>query len=488
MSSNKKLLILGLFMIFALASGTLFHLSLATAQGASDYKGPDYCGACHSENYEKWTDTMHAQAFSDPIFQQVWTARGSPSECLACHTTGYNEETGEYALEGVTCERCHGGPGAMQKTIDASLCGECHTDTHHPTYDEWQASKHSESIEALKAIGQDKNEYCLGCHSAEGAMGKIENEEWSVEEATTPIVCVVCHDPHELELRVEPSSSLCGQCHTGQYELWSSDSPHGIVDVQCANCHMYTKPYVSEEEPAITGHTFEIVEEDDKPLVCQNCHGVIEGIPDYDTAVTVLKNIQASVGSMKEEIKSAISSAEEVINDAKATSGVDASVIEEATNLLNEAKHVFEIEVERAYSNGFHNPMGVQKLIGSILGNVSEAKSMALAAKADALSSQLTANQDLVKTLQEQNKELQNQLKTTKDQLKATQDQLAASQDEIKTLQSKVSSLNEQVSTLKKKVSELEGATGMTYPYLIIGLVIGLVIGGIAAYAVRRKS
>lgn len=457
-------------LVFVLASGAL----VTTTKGQENYVGPEACSGCHPDKYNEWKDTKHAQAFSDPIFQKVWTARGSPPECLACHTTGFNEETGEYALEGVTCERCHGVGMTMEKTLNASLCGECHTDSHHPTYEEWNASKHSESIEALKAIGQDKNEYCLSCHSAEGALGKMENKTWSVEEATTPITCATCHNPHELELRVEPSAKLCGQCHTGQYELWSSNSPHGIMDVQCADCHMYTKPYKSEEEPAMTGHTFEILEEDDKPLICQNCHGVIEGIPSYDTAITALKNIQSSVGSIKEEVKSLINSAEEVIKEANSTSGVDVSLIKKATNLLSEAKHEFEIEVERAYSNGFHNPMGTLELINTIVGNVSKAKSIALAAKADALLSQLATSQDLAKTLQEQNKELQSQL--------------TASQNEINTLQSKVGSLNEQVNTLKSKVTELEGAAGMIYMYLIIGLVIGLIIGGIATYAFKRKS
>ena len=32
--------------------------------------------------------------------------------CMKCHTTGYDEATGKYSEEGVTCEACH-GPGEV---------------------------------------------------------------------------------------------------------------------------------------------------------------------------------------------------------------------------------------------------------------------------------------------------------------------------------------------------------------------------------------
>jgi polyhydroxyalkanoate synthesis regulator phasin len=427
--------------------------SVMANKSSSEYKGPEYCGTCHNEEYLEWNGTMHSQAFSDPIFQGVWQAMGSPSYCLQCHTTGYNSETGEFALEGVTCERCHGGPGAMEVTLSAYLCGECHRDTHHPTFEEWNASKHSESIESLKTIGQDKNERCLGCHSAEGALGNMLNREWTVEEASTPITCAVCHDPMALELRVEPSSDLCGLCHSSQYELWSSDSPHGIMEVQCSDCHMYTKPYVSEEEPAITGHTFEIVKENGKPLICQNCHGVIENIPTYDVALTVLTNIQDKISGMKEMVRSAISETEDLINYAKTITNIDSSVVNEAEKLLEEAKHDFDIEVDRAYSNGFHNPTEMVKLIYDIMNRINTAKSL------------------LLETIS-----------------KALESQLSQSREEVMSLQDRVDSLSEQVVSLEERISELEAKAGMLYTYLAIGLIIGLVLGIGTGYIIKKRS
>lgn len=466
MSKHKYYLLSSFTLLLILVIGLTFLLgSVSAEQASASYQGPEFCGGCHTEEYHEWNGTMHAQAFSDPIFQAVWNARGQPSYCLACHTTGYNETTGEYALEGVTCERCHGGPGAMEKTLSASLCGECHTGAHHPTFEEWNISAHSESYEDLEAIGQNTNERCLGCHSAEGALGKIMNISWSVENATNPITCAVCHDPMSLELRIEPSSALCGQCH-GQYDLWSDNSPHGIMSVQCSDCHMYTREYISEEEPAITGHTFDIVKEEDKPLICQNCHGVIEGIPDYETAISVMLSIQSKIDGVIEDVRGLINEAESIINEASTIQGINTSAIEEATKLLEEASHDFEIDIERAYSRGFHNPTATMELINTIIEKVSMAKAIALKAKAEALMAQLTQTQA---------------------QLTETQAQLAETQNEINNLKSQVNSLNQQISNMEDRISELEAAAGMSYPYLIGGLIGGLILGAVVTYFIKRK-
>lgn len=68
-------------------------------------------------------------------------------QCLKCHTTGYNEKTGEYAEENVTCEACH-GPGEIyaqfmstgkiaeaatlsERSFDFKVCGDCHLPRRH---------------------------------------------------------------------------------------------------------------------------------------------------------------------------------------------------------------------------------------------------------------------------------------------------------------------------------------------------------------------
>jgi hypothetical protein len=71
--------------------------------------------------------------------------------CYKCHTTGYREDKGIYAAEGVGCEACH-GPGEVysylmqavreesdveqgQKlakiSFDFNICGDCHIPKRH---------------------------------------------------------------------------------------------------------------------------------------------------------------------------------------------------------------------------------------------------------------------------------------------------------------------------------------------------------------------
>src|SRR4030042_6450341 len=94
-----------------------------------------------------WSQTRHAHAFSSPIFQRDWTDLGSEVECLACHTTGFNPETGSYMFEGITCESCHGQfnphppESPMSVKADENLCATCHKNTT----DEWRASQHGEN-------------------------------------------------------------------------------------------------------------------------------------------------------------------------------------------------------------------------------------------------------------------------------------------------------------------------------------------------------
>ncbi|MCR4321135.1 MAG: cytochrome c family protein, partial [Candidatus Brocadiaceae bacterium] len=70
--------------------------------------------------------------------------------CLKCHTTGYDETTGKYSEEGVTCEACHGAGEVFSYFMDIgkalegqkiakvgtfgtpyNICGPCHHTRNH---------------------------------------------------------------------------------------------------------------------------------------------------------------------------------------------------------------------------------------------------------------------------------------------------------------------------------------------------------------------
>jgi hypothetical protein len=148
--------------------------TMVMAQSVDDYVGPITCQMCHAENYDEWDGTAHSNAFTDEVFQSEWQSQGSPSECLECHTTGYDSTSGEYAFEGVTCESCHGAGLTMAIDTSSELCGSCHTGEY----------------------GKDK--FALfqeGIHSSSG------------------VKCIDCH-MHEDNHRFEVESKACATCHT----------------------------------------------------------------------------------------------------------------------------------------------------------------------------------------------------------------------------------------------------------------------------------
>ncbi|MFM8319603.1 MAG: multiheme c-type cytochrome [Chloroflexota bacterium] len=194
------------------------------------YAGSEACSKCHEDLHTDWTSTRHAQAFSSPIFQRDWHELKDQTECLECHTTGYNAQDGTYAEEGVTCESCHGPfqPNHPKEQMpiepDADLCARC----HKATTDEWKASPHAQ-----------KN-----------------------------IQCQSCHNPHSQAPMADSITALCTNCHKQMNDTFAHGT-HASAGLECSNCHMYTAP--REGDPihglTATGHTF-LVGSD----ACIGCH------------------------------------------------------------------------------------------------------------------------------------------------------------------------------------------------------------------------
>lgn len=115
------------------------------------YVGSFSCLKCH-----KLLNPRHVKAWKNKFktWQKVVDAKdyvegdeNYRKKCLKCHTTGYDEKTGEYAEENVTCEACH-GPGELfskymrnDRLAEAAMvthdvfsykvCGRCHVPYRH---------------------------------------------------------------------------------------------------------------------------------------------------------------------------------------------------------------------------------------------------------------------------------------------------------------------------------------------------------------------
>lgn len=194
------------------------------------------CQSCHPQEYADWQNTVHAKAALDPAFKEQFSKSHNQGDCLKCHTTGFDKDSGKFTWEGVTCEACHGPykqghPAAetMQLPMESSTCRVC----HQAAFQEWEKSKHAQ-----------KN-----------------------------IECFDCHRSHTQGLRTGSAETLCAACHNDQ-QTQLSHSLHGIGGVECGNCHMATTQKNTAGMAATTGAEIEakshlfIVPAD----ICNRCH------------------------------------------------------------------------------------------------------------------------------------------------------------------------------------------------------------------------
>lgn len=215
----------------ALLAALLAALAFAWPAHADDggpYVGPEMCKTCHKAQGDAWQHAPHADASKVAAFVEEWQALNSPSYCLACHTTGYDPNTGQYALEGVTCEACHGRftPEHPQKPMLVNTapeaCGQC----HKSTFNEWEISQHG----------------------------------WA------GINCATCHDVHGQTVKTGDASTLCVRCHAEQAGNVAHASSTG-QGLTCADCHIGPLSGDPAEGHAATGHTFAV-----GTSTCSRCH------------------------------------------------------------------------------------------------------------------------------------------------------------------------------------------------------------------------
>ncbi|MGD8495632.1 MAG: cytochrome c3 family protein [Gemmatimonadales bacterium] len=227
--------------------------------GAAGFLGYDeqadkltVCGNCHVGQQAEWEGTAHADAWA------TLEASGHASaSCENCHTDGPNGNptdeggwaaTADTRYHDVQCENCHGpgethvtNPDASQPLASIAVsadptvgCAECHSGAHHPFVEDWSNSAHSQVVSYT--IGREE---CAACHSGQGIISAWgENANYIEKNAaeTQPIVCAVCHDPHDatnagqLRFPVETTSietHLCARCHNRR-TIPDPSSSHGL--------------------------------------------------------------------------------------------------------------------------------------------------------------------------------------------------------------------------------------------------------------------
>ncbi len=232
--------------------------------------------------------------------------------------------------------------------IAAQVCGGCHQGSHQPTFDEWSGSGHFAVVEDMSAT--NRVDSCGRCHSGSARLAMLKGKSalTVTNDANVGITCVVCHDPHKTnsspaQLRNPISSTndfflttsgnfasayqsninVCAQCHNHRGADYTSNSrpPHHspqynillgtvgelttglkpnqpaahalLIEKQCVGCHMQKEEFVSEAQPAVTGHSFQV----DSYNACAQCHP----FPEFLAVFTTL-----SVSNQIQQVKQAL--------------------------------------------------------------------------------------------------------------------------------------------------------------------------------------
>jgi hypothetical protein len=232
---------------FAFPLGVMATAVTVQAQTPEQTNEKDDCQGCHEIIETHWEDSAHAKSITDTVFQQAWQEQGQPVECLACHTTGFDPETGEYEADSVTCTVCHNPvptnhpEDIMPTDISSRMCGDCHLDT----YTEWEGSTH----------------------------GK-EN-----------LACVRCHSPHTTGIRADGVQELCQSCHNNEAHFYSYTG-HAEEGLLCADCHLRVNDGQMGDGHGQRMHTFAVDLE-----TCGKCHGESMHYPTVAAAAGVGSNL-----------------------------------------------------------------------------------------------------------------------------------------------------------------------------------------------------
>jgi predicted CXXCH cytochrome family protein len=350
---------------------------------------PGCAVGCHAEKVTAWQATPHASIFSRGITGQLeidmYTAKGAyATSCVKWESVTNNGNFGylanqsgwdtswykPYTLAGgdywipyqdssilkalspamtavgnIGCESCH-GPGKdhnsqeanIAKSFDAGVCNQCHdAPKKHRIGSYYNASAH-----ATMHKGHASGTSCYPCHSGTALVKYIDNKSnpgWSLaEDATNPVSCSVCHDPHgnsnPNHLRTVSFDStlngykpapgdggkgqLCMNCHHSRYDvrarvtntppyygfvnrygphyspqadmfygtmgyeygdsLLSGLRSHAGVEDGCVTCHMQERVNGSSVQ---SNHEFTMKDSTgDFVGVCQKCHGPITSFDD----------------------------------------------------------------------------------------------------------------------------------------------------------------------------------------------------------------
>jgi hypothetical protein len=237
------------------------------------YVGTNQCFVCHRPQTGTWSETKHAQAFTN-----LPENYRKDASCLQCHVTAFGKPAGfvagtEKDLLMVGCESCH-GPGAlhidaarrfvlaapgeeekiekeMRETVikapDDSVCIKCHTTQAHGRHPPYHVQPSAQV--ARNAVAQRRPTL----HSSHRATSSAP--AW-----------------HSSRFNIK----TCGSCHYERYKQWTTEAHSALSanlpakyvnDQECSKCH--------PKADAVLKNPTDVQAANDNRIgaACESCHG-----------------------------------------------------------------------------------------------------------------------------------------------------------------------------------------------------------------------
>lgn len=205
------------------------------------------CEKCHSANYEKTQDSMHAQAAAEGnLDAPVCT------DCHGHHDTSAPDEPRSLISE--TCNKCHtdivdaykqsvhGAALLEEDNPDVPVCTDCH-------------GVHNIQDPRTDAFHVQSPELCAGCHADKELMDKYD--------LSSDVYSIYKRSWHGVDISVYKArwgtvwhdSAVCTDCH-GVHDMRKTDDPLSKVNSKnllatCQECHPTAGPNWVD---AWTGH------------------------------------------------------------------------------------------------------------------------------------------------------------------------------------------------------------------------------------------
>jgi len=230
------------------------------------------CQKCHSTNYEKTQDSMHAK---------VATAGNQDAPvCTDCHGSHNIQPPAEPRSRiSHTCGQCHkqivddykqsvhGGALIQENNPDVPVCTDCH-------------GVHNIQDPRTSQFRIDTPDLCAGCHADSDLMSKyglsadvynLYNLSWhgvdvAVYKARWPAirhesaVCTDCHGTHKILKTGDPASMVssgnllatCQKCHPGVGPNWTGAwTGHNKIDRDRNPNLYYTEVFYTSFTPVV---------------------------------------------------------------------------------------------------------------------------------------------------------------------------------------------------------------------------------------------